>query len=247
MPNTHNIEEIEAYLRDQMDAKARADFEAQMASDATLRQEVEAYRKIFLGFGTLREKSFEKDVQKWAKSKTVKHSNSMKQKKHQQAKTRNLNPMWQRIAVAASIVVIAFAAWLYFQGSGISNEQLAKNAYVAPLSSNTMGAQDDKGQTLVNQFDTGHKLFQEGKYDEATATLKDFINAVQNNKETFDPLSKQFYLESAQWTVLLCDFATGKMDDVKMKKILALMAKKTNSDFAPKAKEMLESLEKRSK
>ena len=168
----------------------------------------------------------------------------MKQKKRRQTKTQKLNPAWRTMALAFSIVVIALAAWMYFQGASQSNVKLAKKAYIAP-DSNTPGAQDDAGQVLVQQFEKGHNLFQKGKYEEAGTTLKDFITSVQNNKDAFDPLSRQFYLESAQWTVLLCDFATGKLDDGKMKKILQALANKPGSAFGTKAKELLEALEKR--
>ncbi|MAT54955.1 MAG: hypothetical protein CMN32_10790 [Saprospirales bacterium] len=247
MPNSFDISEIEAYLRNQMDGESRRNFEARMAADEALQKEVETYRQLLTGLDALQDANFAAEVKQWAKSSQSKRSKtgSMKQKKRRQAKTRQLNPMWRRIAVAASIVVIVFAAWMYFQGANQSNLQLAKNAYVAPMSSNTMGAQDDSGQVLVEQFEKGHSLFQEGKYEEAASALRDFITSVQNNKEAFDPLSRQFYLESAQWTVLLCDFATGKMDDEKMKKILSAMSKKTNSDYGKKAKELLEALEKR--
>ncbi len=247
MPNSFNISEIEAYLRKQMEEKTRRAFEARMKTDETLRKEVETYRQLFTGFDALQDANFAEEVKQWAKSSKVKSSKtgSMKQQKRRQAKTRQLNPMWQRIAVAASIVVIAFAAWMYFQGSSQSNVQLAKKAYVAPMSAKTMGAQNDDGQVLVQQFEKGHSLFQEGKYEEAASALRDFITSVQNNKDAFDPLSRQFYLESAQWTVLLCDFATGKMDNEKMKKILSAMSKKSNSDYSQKAKELLEKIEKR--
>lgn len=247
MPKSFNIAEIEAYLRHQMDEETRRAFEERMRSDQALQQEVETYRQLLTGFDALQDANFAAEVKQWAKATSSKRSKtgSMKQKHRRQAKTRQLNPMWRRIAVAASIVVIVFAAWMYFQGSSQSNVQLAKKAYVAPMSSNTMGSQDDAGQALVQQFESGHELFQQGKYEEAAEALKGFITSVQNNKDAFDPLSRQFYLESAQWTVLLCDFATGKMDNEKMKKILDAMAKKTNSDYGKKAKELLEALEKR--
>lgn len=248
MPKSFDIQEIEAYLRKAMSEHARQTFEQHMSADPALREEVESYRKLLLGFDALRDEHFASQVKEWSKSKPSRISNKlfMRKTQHRLSKERQLNPVWRRIAVAASIVVIAAVAWLYFGSASQTNLQLAKKAYVAPLSSTTMGTPaQTTGQALVSEFERGHQLFQEGKYEEAANVLKGFISSVQNNKDAFDALSRQFYLESAQWTVLLCDFANGKISDDKMKKILNVIAKQPNSDYSKKAKELLVALEKR--
>lgn len=253
----HNIEYIEAWLTGQMDEATRQAFEAEMARDEKLRQEVEAYQKIFQGFEGLREENFASDVARWAASssshqtrdkqpksmKSKKTATSKKRKSTQRPARRNLRPLFIRLAAAAAVMLLLVAAFWVYQSGQYTNEKLAHRMYVPLPSSNTMGASDEKGQALLQSFEQAHELFRQGKYEEASEAFKAFITSLENNRQALDPLTRQLYLENAQWSALLSDFAAGKIPDDKMLKILPVLARDTSNAYSAKAQELLEALQ----
>lgn len=253
-----NIEYIEAWFTGQMDEATRKAFEAQLTKDEELRQEVEAYEKIFMGFTALRDEHFASEVARWAKQSSAQKKTQSKQTKTMKGKTassmkkprhshlatyRSLRPMMVKLAVAAAVMLMLIAAFWVYQSRQYTNEKLASKVYVPMLSSNTMGASDEKGQALLQSFEQAHELFQQGKYEEASDAFKAFITSVENNRNVLDPLTRQVYLENAQWTALLSDFAAGKIPDDKMMKILSVLSRDTTSAYSGKAKELQEALQ----
>lgn len=246
MPNYNDIEHLEAFLQNRMDEPTRRAFEQQLNRDPTLQKELEAYRKIFSGLHGLNEEHFAAEVARWAgqkKSSKSPKQKIMKQKKKQRAKVKPLRPVLRKIAIAAGVVLLIAAGILWLQSRQFTNEQLAVKAYIAPLSGQTMGVAQGDASVLVEQFETGHQLFQEGKYEEAAATLKSFISGVETNKGAFDGLTLNFYMQSAQWTMLLAEFAEGKISKEKMKTILAVFSKDPNSEYSKKAIQLLKALD----
>ncbi len=153
--NYNDISHIEAYLRGGMKAAERQEFEAQLATDEAMKSELAAYRQIFTGFAGLQEESFAKEVAQWTtEAKTKSDDNIIPMQTG--AKVR---PMWQRLAVAASLVLLLGVGAAWWGGRQYSDVAIAERGYVAPLSSGAMGDNPQLDE-IEKLYEAAHANFQ---------------------------------------------------------------------------------------
>ena len=96
---------IERYLRDELTAEERTAFEAEMAADPELKNEVELHRMVHDTLGDPAEHAFRQTLGDVA---TEFHA-----KQRTQSKTRRLNPNWRIVSMAASVLLlVGVFAWL---------------------------------------------------------------------------------------------------------------------------------------
>lgn len=232
--NYNDISYIETYLSGAMDSTERQAFEAQLATDEAMRAEVAAFRQIFTGFDGLKGEAFKKDVAEWAAEAKTKTSREIVPIKTE-GKPRQ---MWPRLAVAATIVLLVGIGMAWWGGRQYSDVAIAERNYVAPLSGDTMG-DNPKMEEIEAQFEAAHKSFQAGKYADAAGQFDQFLLRLEGSPFLVDELTKDFYIENAQWTGLLAKFAAGEIKEAEMKATLEKIAADPMSEYAEKAKEML--------
>jgi hypothetical protein len=173
-----------------------------------------------------------------------KTKDSMKKKRtpvKKKGNTATIRPLWQKIAVAASVVLLVWLGGRWLMNRQYSNEHLALAAYSAPLASGTMGA-DSATNELLKDFEEGHRLFQNGDYDGSATLFSSFLDTMTKNPGAFDPLTKKFYVENARWSLLMAQFAEGKIPEEKLLKVLDVLAQNPSGDFAQKAKKLKKDL-----
>lgn len=232
--NYNEIQSIEAYLRGGLSPAERQAFDAQLATDEAMQSEVSAYRQILTGFEGLKEEAFAKDVAQWIEEAKAKGEDNVRPIQTG-AKVR---PIWQRLAVAASIALLLGLGATWWGSGQYSNQALSENAYVAPLSSGTMG-ENPKLKETETQFENAHQLFQAGNYAEAAQAFDSFVVKLEGSPFLFDELTQDFYLDNAKWTSLLAKFASGKLGDENMKSELEKIAADPTSEYSDKAERML--------
>lgn len=242
--NYNEISEIEAYLRGRMSGAERRAFDEQMATDEAMQSEVAAFRQIFTGLDGLREASFSEDVGQWVAEAKAKSEDNIKPI-HTGAKVRQLSPSsWRtgrRLAVAASIALLLGFGAAWWGGGQYSDAAIVERGYVPPLGSATLGDGPEL-EEVEKQFEDAHELFQNEKHAEAAQAFASFRSTLENNPSLFDGLTRKFYLENTEWTGLLARFAAGEISESEMKNELEKIAADPASEYAGKAKEMLEDL-----
>jgi hypothetical protein len=110
------------------------------------------------------------------------------------------------------------------------------------MASGTMGDNAASNEYLKD-FEEGHRLFQSGDYSGAVTLFSSFLDTMTNNPEVFDPLTKKFYVENARWSLLMAQFAEGKIPEENLLKVLDILAQNPSNDYAQKAKKLKEDLE----
>ncbi|MEK7254977.1 MAG: hypothetical protein AAB316_09550 [Bacteroidota bacterium] len=250
--NYNDIAHIESWIAGKMKSAERQAFEAQLATDEALQQEVEAYRKIFSGFKAARQENFAAEVGKWTKQaktagakkpmRSIHPANKKSGKVVPMKRAGNVRPLWQKLAIAAGIVLVIGAGAFWWMSRQYTDEKLVASAYVAPLSSNTMGGNLPKASDLEQKFQEAHRLFQEENYQAASAAMSVFIKELETDPSVFSKITYQFYLDNARWTKVLADFASGQVTEENMVLILGMLEKQSSSEYAEKVKEFREGL-----
>ncbi|MCB0519030.1 MAG: hypothetical protein H6577_00905 [Lewinellaceae bacterium] len=234
MNNFNDISHIENYLLGRMPDAERKAFEAELSADALLRQEVEAYQKIFSGFSVLKEEAFAVQVAQWAKAApSQNHDNIVPINKGATIRT-----LWRRVAVAASVVLLLGVAAAWWASQQYGDEKLVAAAYAPPLAAGTMGGPETQASELEKQFEAAHGLFQKGSYADAANGFNQVAKTLETNPALFDNLTRKFYLDNARWTGLLAQFAAGQLSDEAFSQALNQFADDPASDYAAKAKEL---------
>jgi len=138
MGNQYSIEFIRAWSDGNLDENARAQFEKQLASDSELRAVAEAYRDVHhmsdgegdaLPTSALQLEELEASIESEA--------------------VRRLVPLYRSLAIAAGILALAGAAWLW-NGSDRSTRREPVKLVTIPLSTNELSASVALPATLAN-------------------------------------------------------------------------------------------------
>lgn len=179
--NEQYIDTIHRYLTGTMTAAERAAFEAELQSDATLRNDVELEQWLLAGIdkaGTQGLRTSIGTVHQQLKADGFFESAA------QDAPLRvsylsNFTKMKQFIAIAASLVIVAGAVWFFTQNSGPDTDALFARYYQAEEDrqrAQTIAKQiyTYGASPALNQADSlglALKAYENGQYDDALALL----------------------------------------------------------------------------
>lgn len=229
----YNIEHIKSYLNGALTETEKQAFQEQMADDITLQKEVEAYQTIFNGLNHLADDNFEEEVIQW--------SNSLRDKKLslslQNGKVKR-SILFRRIAIAASIVLLAGFGLSWWSSQNYSNDALADQFYSAPLSTQTMGNnQDALLKPLHKLFEKAHEQYQNQEYQKASQTLNDLSAILKGNEQQMDALRFKFYKENVEWTSILTDLKLGRFTS-SSEKLLSEIANNSKHGYNEQAKSL---------
>lgn len=232
---------IEDFLGGRLSAAEKAAFEAQLASDPNLQREVAAYKKLFSGFQGLRDEHFAVQVAAWANAAKASGANPAKTVGIGSApKVRSL---YQRLAWAAGFLVLFGAAAMWMQSQRYTDEALLQDAYVAPKSEATMGGEaKEAGGAAQKQFEEAHQRYQAGDFGAAADRFAETLHLLEQNPDGMDKLSLQFYLENTRWTLLLANFAAGRIPEADFVAGLETFANDPASEYAQKAKDLTDGM-----
>jgi hypothetical protein len=192
------LENIEQYLRGSMTATERLDFEREMAADATLREEVEAYRRIFDGFQAARSEQFSQKLLQWDAEPAQPSA----------AKVVSIRRFLRPLAAAAALLLMVGIGLRWYAVRHYSNEAIVESMYAAPNFSGLMG---DAAQATESSFMTfvksGNRDVTNGLYG---AALLKFDHALDILPEAgFDEFTQKYWRDNLSWSMALSRLAKG--------------------------------------
>ena len=240
--NYNDLVNIEAYLRGELDDAERLAFEAQLKGDAAMRQELEAYSKLFDGLRGLRNERFADQVAAWAKDakQATGHYPGVEGAKIMTIKQgHTLRSLYRRLAWAAGFALVLGASIFWFLSRPYSDEVLLAQAYTAPRSEATMGGDTTARPAALQIFDEAHSLFQQEDYAAAAVKFDESLRALEQDPGSMDKLTRKFYLDNARWTLLLSNFAAGRIPEDEFLTGVRAFANDPSSDYAGKAADLL--------
>jgi hypothetical protein len=211
-------ERIEAYLNGTLDPAQRTEFEQQLLADEALQKEVNRHRKAAFAIN-------------YGRSQALKSRLTMIDKELAEptiSASRRI-PLYRRIAVAASVLILIAAGAHFYAHRTYSSHAIATH-YFASSQIDAFRGQDDNVNTLANKFVEAEKLFQEGKYESAAQEYQVII------KE--DSLLK----EQAEWNLALSYYAVDPASP-QFKLLFDRMLADTQHDYHQQAKELHETMQ----
>lgn len=215
----NRIEKIQFFLEGKLNTAEAKAFEVEINNDATLREEVEDYRKIFSGFNALKKEKVKKQIDDWTQDLPIPEP--------PKAKRFWLSGTVRKMAAAATVLLIAAVPWYL---NNISLERFAKNNYIVYEVSTYLGEGNSEAT-----FEKAADVYKKGAYEECiqltqTIALADsfFLKAkyleghayyrlesYQDAMPVFEQvctlakgnnlyLRKNFSEDNARWTFILC-------------------------------------------
>jgi hypothetical protein len=233
MKNFNDITYIKDYLDGKLSDSDLKEFEAQLAVDESLKKELKQYATLFSGFKYLGEESFEEDVKKWGTE--LKNQDNTKVISN---KKRSISPLYRQMALAASVLIIIAFGMNFWANQNYSNEVLSDNFYSAPITSGTMGSNDQLLKPLNELFEKAHKYYQDGEYAKSLDAFKYISNVLANNQTQMDQLSYKFYFENTEWTKVILWLKMGRTDTPTFKQTLDFIANNPNHAYSKNAQEL---------
>jgi tetratricopeptide (TPR) repeat protein len=241
------IERVEQYEQGLMPEAERSAFEAELASNAELRQALELYR---LGQEVIEqgvETQLRRQLQGWAASDTGTAAAPLT------ARRVTMRPMWMRLAAAASVALILGWFSIQWVSRDYSDEALFAAQYEAPDTGTSRS-----GVTLDNPLETGFKALENNNLQAA----EDFFKSIQPDNERY--AEAQYYLghtagqlkhydlaiaafqssiqrneakfqEKAEWNLLLAYLAAGQTDNADFQNLLNRIAGDPNHAYQKRA------------
>lgn len=193
------LENIEQYLRGRMTETERLDFEREMAADAALREEVEAYRRVFDGFQAARSEQFADKLLQW---------DTDSEQAPMTAKVVSIRRYLRPLAAAAALLLLVGIGLRWYAVKHYSNQAIVASMYVAPNLSGTMG---DAGQasesSFMNFVKSGNRDVTNGLYG---AALLKFEHALDILPEAgLDEFTQKYWRDNLTWSMALARLAIG--------------------------------------
>ena len=173
-------EQIEAYLAGKLNSDDLASFEKQLASDVTLRDEVERHRKA--------EVAIQYGFQQAMKQRLQRIDTEM-------PTTVRGRRIWiRRLAAAAASVLIVAAGIELYAYKNYRHAAIAEHLFALSSTGQSRGTENET-TTLTSQLAEAQRLFLAGNYDQA----RDYYLVVIKENSLLR--------EKAEWNLLLCYFA----------------------------------------
>lgn len=173
MNDQQTYESIERYLAGEMDGKAKAAFEARLAAEPELREELRLHREL----ATVVEDEETMDFSAMV-AEVVSGEN--------EGRKGVSNFRW--LALAASVVLIAVVGFFVFRSGG-SNPQDLFNSNFSPYEA---PAEFRTDSSLLVRYETAFEQYKGGDYKAAAASFEDLIEAAPED------LGARFYLAVCQ-------------------------------------------------
>lgn len=179
---------IDKYLDDEMTPQEATDFREQVKTNPELAREVKLHQLAIIGIQHSEEARFEKSK---ARMKAIESEIEKETPIKKIKPKRSSNIRWLR-AIAASLLLIAFAYFLFSHLNLTSQNQIADNQNVEELLASStkeyIKAEEQNihrgnGTKPLNAYQQGLKLFEEEKYE---AAIEKFDQAIKEDVNQMD-------------------------------------------------------------
>lgn len=228
------IEVIFWYLTGKLGKDAGEKLELKIKSDAAFANKVGQYRTILEGFGAIQMENFANLIKQWD---TEDSATAIDPKPEKEAVRI---PLFRKLAVAATVLILLFAgAGWYFQSS-FSDAAIIAEAYKGPRDAATMGKEVELTKALDQQFRNAHKLFQQKQYTEANAAFNTFVDSMAVSN--LDNFTRNYYLQSVEWTSILARIG-AEYDMQTIKQDLSRISTSQKHSYRKDAATLLKKLE----
>jgi len=265
----YDIATIEQYLAGQLEAGAAARFEAQLERDETLRTDTGQYRRLFDGFAALRSQTYQDKIAGWeAEAQLVEtetefapvleglaalRSEQLRGKMtgweaaHQAeapfvktAVVKTLRPVFvRRLAVAASILLLAAVGLSWYATGNYSAEHLVESYYRMPNIGNTMGGEQTLRNRLESRFADAHRLMEQKSYAEALIAFGEVLTL--SRSAGLDEARMRYYSDQVSWNRVLILLAQ-KAPEAEVRAALEKVAGDPQNEYQGKAGELQKQL-----
>lgn len=220
---------IEAYLNDNLHTDLKQKIEQRINNDTAFAEKINTYKKLHTGFNTLSEQSFSQKMKTWDKTKTDK-SDIKKEAK--------IRPLFRRLAIAASFLLIVSVGLKWYANQNYASENMVQTFYRTPQLGNTLGGDNaDVLNSLEKQFEKAHDLLQKKAYAKAAKLFDEVLSALPSTNLLQDRIF--YYQDNSKWNKALALLGTGD-NTAEVKAVLLDLTKNASDKFyRNKAQELL--------
>ena len=214
MNSEKDFEHIERYLNQELDEEAQHAFEAKLAADPNLRQELELYKLSRQGIEKIIEDDLRSDMNNWWEEEQP-HKSSRR--------------MLLFVGLIAAII-LGMTGWWWF-GQKASDQELLEQFYVAPIALNLRLDSDsplplqegmdqysagnfEEASTYFSQISPDAETYETARYFQAQSNFR--AGNLQASKALFQQIidaSASRYLQDAEWYLLLNYLALGQKEE----------------------------------
>ncbi len=190
-----NVEEIEKYLKNEMNEDERVFFESCVKTDTVLKNELEEHAAIYSSFDKIREEEMKANFMRTDRDDDLAHSEGKSVALETELTKRRSVKLPTYFKWAASIAVIATASWLLFFLNNHTPSELFTEYYTTYP--NTVSPVSRSGKESIADY---WQFYETGQYENAYSAFKMVVDADTENEEI------RFYLG-------ICALETGRNNE----------------------------------
>lgn len=190
-----NVEEIEKYLKNEMNEDERVFFESCVKTDTVLKKELEEHAAIYASFDKIREEEMKANFMRIDRDDDLEHSEGKSVALETELTKRRSVKLPTYFKWAASIAVIAAASWLLFFLNNHTPSELFTEYYTTYP--NTVSPVSRSGKESIADY---WQFYETGQYENAYSAFKIVVDADPENEEI------RFYLG-------ICALETGRNNE----------------------------------
>lgn len=194
---------IEQYLNGKLEGESLFAFRSRMDNDSQFKEKVLDYEILYEGFQEVKIQNMKNEVKDWEGEIAKAEKGKI------QPRVFRIN-QWQKIAIAASFLILAFFGFNWYASKFYDNDAIAQNHYSLPNSG--VRVIDDKNPDPI--ISEQNRLFNEGMTAFQSADYKNAINQFQSvNPENENYITAQYLLahsfyQTNQFEVAVLNFRT---------------------------------------
>lgn len=209
---------IEWYLSGQLSGNALQQLELRIQKDEAFANKLNQYRTIFNSLGALQMSEFAANMSDWNKEETA-----PKAENKGEAKVVGMRPIFRRLAVAASVLILLFAGANWYAGANYSDEQIIKGLYESTRSQNVMGENQNSEREIDQKYQEAHQQFQNGDYSNALLSFDQLLKEIPSSE--LDDFTANYYQENIEWNRVLAQIGANSPDNEVQASLDAIKAK----------------------
>jgi anti-sigma-K factor RskA len=213
---------IEWYLSGQLSGNALQQLELRIQRDEAFANKLNQYRTIFNSLGALQMSEFADNMQDWNKEETA-----PKAEDKGEAKVVGMRPIFRRLAIAASVLILLFAGANWYAEANYSDEQIITGLYESTRSQNVMGDNQGIEREIDQKYQEAHQQFQRGDYDNALLSFDQLLQEIPASE--LDDFTANYYRENIEWNRVLAQIGANSSDAEVQASLDAIKAKDGHS------------------
>jgi anti-sigma factor RsiW len=218
---------IECYLNDELHPTNKAKLETQLTSDPAFAKKVAQQQQLMDGFEAKKSQAFAEKLKTWEDNSAVV---PMKPKK------TKVVSLFQRVAIAASFVLLLGLGTNWYANANFSNAALAGKFYQKPLSDATLGGNAGNKSQWLSNYESAHQKMNDGNFWNARQNFERLQAELYDLQ--LDEYNEKLYEDNIDWNIALAWL--GVNDIQKASNQLETISKNNDHSYQEKAKELLQ-------